>query len=106
MATITLQGNPLHTSGDLPAVGSQAPEFRLVTRDLKDVNLADYAGKKKLLNIVPSLDTPVCAVSTKRFNEAVKGRDDLVVLVISADLPLPRIASAVPRASTTSWPCP
>ncbi len=87
MATVTLQGNPIHTSGDLPAVGSQAPEFRLVTTDLKDVNLADYAGKKKLLNIVPSLDTPVCAVSTKRFNEAVKGRNDLVVLVISADLP-------------------
>ncbi len=87
MATVTLQGEPIHTNGDLPAVGSQAPEFRLVTTDLKDVNLGDYAGKKKLLNIVPSLDTPVCAVSTKRFNEAVKGRNDLVVLVISADLP-------------------
>ncbi len=87
MATVTLQGEPIHTNGDLPAVGSQAPEFRLVTTDLKDVNLADYAGKKKLLNIVPSLDTPVCAVSTKRFNEAAKGRADLVVLVISADLP-------------------
>ncbi len=87
MATVTLQGEPIHINGDLPAVGSQAPEFRLVTTDLKDVNLADYAGKQKLLNIVPSLDTPVCAVSTKRFNEAAKGRDDLVVLVISADLP-------------------
>ena len=87
MATVTLQGDPIHTSGDLPAVGNQAPEFRLVTTDLKDVNLADYGGKKKLLNIVPSLDTPVCAVSTKRFNEAAKDRPDLVVLVISADLP-------------------
>ena len=87
MATVTLQGEPIHTNGDLPAVGSQAPDFRLVTTDLKDVNLGDYAGKKKLLNIVPSLDTPVCAVSTKRFNEAAKDRDDLVVLVISADLP-------------------
>ena len=87
MATVTLQGEPIHTSGDLPAVGSQAPEFRLVTTDLKDVNLADYAGKMKILNIVPSLDTPVCAVSTKRFNEAAKDRADLVVLVISADLP-------------------
>ncbi len=87
MATVTLQGDPIHTNSDLPAVGSQAPEFRLVTTDLKDVNLGDYAGRKKLLNIVPSLDTPVCAVSTKRFNEAAKGRDDLVVLVISADLP-------------------
>ena len=87
MASVTLQGNPIHTNGDLPAVGSQAPAFRLVTKDLKDVNLGDYAGKKKLLNIVPSLDTPVCAVSTKRFNEAVQGRNDSVVLVISADLP-------------------
>ncbi len=87
MATVTLQGEPIHTNGDLPAVGSEAPEFRLVTTDLKDVNLADYAGKKKILNIVPSLDTPVCAVSTKRFNEAAKDRADLVVLVISADLP-------------------
>ncbi len=87
MATVTLQGDPIHTSGDLPAVGSKAPEFRLVTTDLKDVNLADYAGKKKLLNIVPSLDTPVCAVSTKRFNDTARDRRDLVVLVISADLP-------------------
>lgn len=87
MATVTLQGDPIHTNGDLPAVGTKAPEFRLVTTDLKDVNLADYAGKKKLLNIVPSLDTPVCAVSTKRFNETARDRGDLVVLVISADLP-------------------
>ena len=87
MSTITLQGDPIHTSGDLPAVGNQAPDFRLVTTDLADVNLGDYAGKKKLLNIVPSLDTPVCAVSTKKFNESAKARPDLVVLVISADLP-------------------
>ncbi len=87
MATVTLQGDPIHTSGDLPAVGDQAPDFRLVTTDLIDVNLGDYAGKKKLLNIVPSLDTPVCAVSTKKFNENAKQRKDLVVLVISADLP-------------------
>jgi thioredoxin-dependent peroxiredoxin len=87
MAKITLQGNPCNTNGELPAVGTTAPDFRLVTGELKDVGLADYAGKKKLLNIVPSLDTSVCAASTRRFNESFAGRDDAVALVISADLP-------------------
>jgi thiol peroxidase len=87
MATITLKGNEIHTNGDLPAVGSQAPDFKLVDAELADKSLADYAGKKKLLNIVPSLDTPVCATSTKKFNEAAASRDDVVMLVISADLP-------------------
>jgi thiol peroxidase len=87
MANITLKGNPFHTNGDLPAVGSQAPDFRLVAGDLSDVNLATYAGKKKLLNIVPSLDTPVCAISTRKFNEYAKSHPDIVVLIISADLP-------------------
>ena len=87
MATITLQGNSCNTSGDLPAVGSSAPDLRLVNGKLDDVTLADYGGKKKLLNIVPSLDTPTCAISTKKFNESAAGRDDVVMLVISADLP-------------------
>jgi thiol peroxidase len=87
MATITLEGNPIHTNGDLPAIGSTAPDFRLVTTGLADVTLGDYAGKNKLLNIVPSLDTGVCATSTKKFNQAIAGRSDAVVLVISADLP-------------------
>ena len=87
MAEITLQGNPIHTNGELPAVGSQAPDFRLVDGELNDRTLADYRGKKKLLNVVPSLDTPVCAESTRKFNEAVAGRDDVVVLIVSADLP-------------------
>jgi len=87
MAKITLQGNEIHTNGDLPKVGKKAPDFRLVDKDLADRTLADYAGKKKLLNIVPSLDTPVCATSTKKFNDAAAGRDDVVMLVISADLP-------------------
>ena len=87
MAQVTLKGNPINTNGDLPAVGTQAPAFTLVGHDLSDVSLESFKGKKKLLNIVPSLDTPVCAVSTKRFNEQAKGRDDLVVLIISADLP-------------------
>ena len=87
MATITLKGNPIHTNGELPAVGTTAPAFSLTTVDLSDKGLGDFAGKKKLLNIVPSLDTPVCAVSTEKFNEAAKTNADLVVLVISADLP-------------------
>lgn len=87
MATITLQGNEIHTNGDLPAVGAKAPDFKLVDKDLNDVSLADYAGKKKLLNIVPSLDTPVCATSTKKFDDVAKGRDDVVMLIVAADLP-------------------
>jgi thiol peroxidase len=87
MATITLKGNPIHTSGSLPAVGSLARDFVLVDAGLNDVTLATYAGKKKLLNIVPSLDTPVCAVSTRRFNAAAKDHPQAVFLMVSADLP-------------------
>jgi thiol peroxidase len=87
MAQTALQGNPVNLSGELPAVGSQAPDFRLVAKDLSDKSLADFAGKKKLLNIVPSLDTGVCATSTKKFNAAMEGKSDAVALVISADLP-------------------
>ena len=87
MAKVTFQGNEIHTNGDLPALGEPAPEFALVDKDLNDVSLADFSGKKKLLNIVPSVDTPVCATSTKKFNKVAKERDDVVMLVISADLP-------------------
>ena len=87
MASITLHGDPCNTSGDLPAVGSAAPAFRLTAADLSEKTLDDYAGKKKLLNIVPSLDTGVCALSTKHFNESFAGRDDAIALIISADLP-------------------
>ena len=87
MATITLKGNEIHTNGELPAIGSQAADFKLVDAELGDRSLADYAGQKKLLNIVPSLDTPVCATSTRKFNEAAAGEDNVVMLVISADLP-------------------
>ena len=87
MATITLQGNEIHTNGELPAVGSAAPDFHLVDADLADRRLADYKGKKKLLNIVPSLDTPVCATSTKKFNDAAGKQANAVMLIISADLP-------------------
>ncbi len=87
MSTITFQGNKIHLSGDLPKVGTQAPDFRLVNSDLKDVSLQDFAGRKKLLNIVPSVDTPVCATSTRKFNEFAKEAGDVVMLTVSADLP-------------------
>jgi thiol peroxidase len=87
MAKITLKGSPFETSGDLPEVGSTAPNFRLVNGEMADVGLADFAGKKKILSIVPSLDTPVCQTSTRRFNEEASAKPDTVVLVVSADLP-------------------
>lgn len=87
MATITFHGDPIQTSGELPAPGRPAPDFTLTTPDLADVSLKDYAGKKKILSIVPSLDTGVCATSAKTFNEAISKLDDVVVLNISADLP-------------------
>ncbi len=87
MAQITLHGTPINTNGELPAVGSTAPNFALVDGELNDVGLADFPGKKKLISIVPSLDTPTCATSTRVFNERLGGRDDVVVLVVSADLP-------------------
>lgn len=86
MAQITLKGNPIHTNGELPRVGSKAPDFKLTDGNLKDMSLADFKGKKKLLNIVPSLDTPVCALSTRKLNEQAKGGNN-VVLIVSADLP-------------------
>lgn len=87
MATVTLQGNPIHTIGELPTVGSQAPDFRLVDTDLNERGLADFKGKQKLLNIVPSLDTPVCAISTRKFDQHYAQAKNAVMLIISADLP-------------------
>jgi len=87
MANVTLGGNPIEVGGTFPAAGAKAPAFTLVGADLKDVSLADFAGKRKVLNIVPSLDTPVCATSTRKFNEAAAKLDNTVVLSISADLP-------------------
>ncbi|MDN5865023.1 MAG: thiol peroxidase [Gammaproteobacteria bacterium] len=86
MADVTLHGNTIHTNGELPATGSAAPDFKLTKGDLNDVSLTDFKGKK-LLNIVPSLDTPVCAISTKKFNDYAKEHADTTMLVISADLP-------------------
>jgi thioredoxin-dependent peroxiredoxin len=87
MAQVTLKGNPIHTNGELPALGASAPAFKLTGADLKDVSLADYPGKKKVLNIVPSLDTPTCATSTRKFNQQASSLANTVVLVVSADLP-------------------
>ncbi|UJS25760.1 thiol peroxidase [Thiothrix winogradskyi] len=87
MATITLQGNPLETCGELPAVGSAAPAFTLTKTDLSDVTLQDFAGKTVILNIYPSVDTGVCAASTRKFNELASGKADVAVLCVSADLP-------------------
>ena len=87
MATIKLGGNEIHTVGELPKKGDKAPDFKLTRSDLKDVSLADYAGKKKILNILPSLDTGVCAASTRRFNEEAAKLGNTVILTISNDLP-------------------
>jgi thiol peroxidase len=87
MATVTLKGNPIHTIGDLPKVGAKAPDFKLTGGNLEDVSLKNYAGKKRVLNIVPSLDTPTCATSTRKFNQQAGQLPGTVVLVVSSDLP-------------------
>ncbi|NKF22408.1 thiol peroxidase [Solimonas marina] len=87
MATITLRGNPVHTAGDLPAVGSKAPGFSLVGADLKDIALSAYVGQRKILNIFPSVDTPTCAMSVRQFNQRAAALANTVVCCISADLP-------------------
>ncbi len=87
MATVTLQGKTINIIGELPAVGTVAPDFTLTAADLADKTLSDYAGKMKVLSIVPSLDTGVCAMSTKAFNEKISASSGVEVLVISADLP-------------------
>ncbi len=87
MAKITFQGNPVNTAGDLPRVGAEAPEFSLVKTDLSEVSLADYKGKKVVLNIFPSVDTGVCAASVRRFNTEASKMDNTIVLCISRDLP-------------------
>lgn len=87
MATVTLKGNPFQTVGQLPAVGSQAPDFMLTGAGLADVRLGDFAGKRLVLNIFPSVDTPTCATSVRKFNQALSSLNNTTVLCISADLP-------------------
>lgn len=87
MATITFKGSPVETAGNLPKVGQKAPEFSLTRASLEEARLADFAGKKKILNIVPSLDTGVCAASARRFESEAAALGDTVILTISRDLP-------------------
>lgn len=87
MATVTLGGEPISIGGNFPRPGDSAHSFMLVDKDLKDVSLSSFWGKRKILNIVPSLDTPVCQASARKFNEAVGAVPNTIVLVISADLP-------------------
>lgn len=87
MAKVTLKGNPISTNGELPKKGATAPDFVLVDKDLTNRSLKDYTGKRILLSIVPSLDTSTCSISSKKFNEAIKGHPEVTALVISTDLP-------------------
>jgi len=87
MAEVTLGGNPVHTSGDLPEVGSTAPSFTLTGSDLGDLDSAQFEGKNVVLNIFPSIDTPTCATSVRTFNERAAGLADTTVVCVSADLP-------------------
>jgi thiol peroxidase len=87
MAQVTLKGNPVRTVGDLPAVGETAPDFTVVDKDLKEVRLQDFNGRKVVLNIFPSVDTPTCAMSVRRFNAEIVKRDNAAVVCVSMDLP-------------------
>lgn len=85
--TVHFQGNPVSVAGSIPKKGDKAPAFTLVSRDLSDVALSQFAGKRKVLNIFPSIDTGVCAASVRKFNQLATEMDNTVVLCISADLP-------------------
>jgi thiol peroxidase len=87
MSQVTLGGNPIEVAGTFPSAGAKAADFTLVGKDLGNLTLASFGGKRKVLNIVPSLDTPTCATSTRKFNEAAAGLDNTVVVVVSGDLP-------------------
>lgn len=87
MATVTLKGNPVNIGGSLPAKGSSAPDFQLANAKRELLSLADFAGKRKVLNIFPSVDTPTCAASVRHFNKCASQLNNTVVLCISADLP-------------------
>ena len=84
---VTMKGNPVSLKGSFPKKGTQAPDFSLVDAALKDTTLADFAGKKKIISIVPSLDTPTCSISAKKFNDAALKDKDWVFIVVSCDLP-------------------
>ncbi len=106
MAKVTLEGNVIETVGNLPAVGSKAPDFKLVKQDLSDTTLADYKGKRVVLNIFPSLDTGTCAASVRAFNKKAASLENTVVLCISADLPFAAgrfcVAEGIENVTTAS----
>ena len=87
MAQVTLKGNPIHTTGDLPKAGSLAPAFTLTRKDLSEVSLPDFKGQRVVLNIFPSVDTPTCATSVRTFNAQASKAPNTVVLCVSLDLP-------------------
>lgn len=87
MATTSLRGDPVHTVGDLPAIGTRAPAYTLTGADLSDVSSEDFVGSRVVLNIFPSVDTATCAASVRRFNELASSMTDTVVVCVSADLP-------------------
>ncbi|MDX1452843.1 MAG: thiol peroxidase [Oleiphilaceae bacterium] len=87
MATVTLKGNAVETVGQLPAVGDKAPDFTLVQSDLSELHAADLSGQRIVLNIFPSVDTPTCAMSVRKFNEQASGLDNTTVVCVSKDLP-------------------
>ena len=87
MATTAFKGNPVNTVGDLPAQGQAAPDFTVTGQDLSEVKLSDFTGSRLVLNIFPSVDTPTCAQSVRKFNELAAGFDNTKVLCVSADLP-------------------
>lgn len=106
MTTITLAGNPIDVAGQFPTKGAQVADFRLVANDLSDVSLADFAGKRKVLNIFPSIDTGICAASVRTFNQKAAELANTVVLCISADLPFAQArfcgAEGIENAKTLS----
>ena len=106
MTQIKLKGNPINTSGSLPKLGSQAPDFRLTKADLADVTLKEFVGKKVVLNIYPSIDTGICAMSVRKFNQQASDMDNTVVIGVSKDLPfaLKRFCGAegIEKVITTS----
>jgi thioredoxin-dependent peroxiredoxin len=110
MAKITLKGNPIHTSGQLPSVGTRVSDFQLVDADLNNRSLKDFKGKRKMIYTVPSLDTSVCSTSTKKFSDQIKPHPEVTVLVVSADLPfaqkrfcsLENVANIVPLSMMRS----
>ena len=107
MATVTLKGTAFHTSGNIPAKGATSPDFKLVARDLSEVALSKFAGKKKVLNIFPSIDTSVCATSVRHFNKDAAALQNSVVINISADLPfaLGRFCGAEGIANAETLSC-